>query len=227
MTDKNTNDLHDGLVALQEQLEKLDTASQQIEKIKATSKSVIDAMATLQHKYITHLDALASENKMKLQGHEKLFHEQLIKSKEANSKLVQDTEKAIEEIKEALNDNIEKNQKIHKKNSEEITSHLTLYSEFVGNVEALTKTIENVSFPNRLDKLDNTVSAINLGIQNVQSSITNSERTLLNEISKNGEALKSEFEVSKSQLKTTKSTILIFGIISILLMLTLVVKAFV
>lgn len=226
MTDKNTNDLHAGLLALQEQLEKLDSASQQIEQVKTIGKSVIDAMSDLQDKYGRHLQDLTSENKMVLQGHDKLFQEQLLNNKEANSKLVQNTEKAIEEIKHTLNDNVEENQKVHQKNSEEIASHLILYSEFVNKVESLTKTIESVNFPNRLDKLDNTVSAINLGIQNIQSSVANTEKTLLDEIDKNRETIKSEFKDSKSQLKSTKSVILIFGIISILLMLLLVVKSF-
>lgn len=226
MTDKNTNDLHAGLVALQKQLEKLDSASQQIEQVKTIGKSVIDAISDLQDKYERHLQDLTSENKMVLQGHDNLFKEQLLNNKEANSKLVQNTEKAIEEIKQALNDNVEENLKVHQKNSEEIASHLTLYSEFVNKVESLTKTIESVNFPNRLDKLDNTVSAINLGIQNIQSSVANTEKTLLDEMGKNREYLKLEFEESKSQLKSTKSVILIFGIISILLMLLLVAKSF-
>ena len=227
MTDKNTNDLHAGLVALQEQLEKLDSASQQIEQVKTIGKSVIDAMSDLQDKYEGHLQALTSENKTVLQGYDNVFKEQLLNNKEANSKLVQNTEKAIEEIKHALNDNVEENQKVHQKNSEEIASHLTLYSEFVNKVESLTKTIESVNFPNRLDKLDNTVSAINLGIQNIQSSVANTEKTLLDEMGKNREAIKSEFEESKSQLKSTKNVIFIFGIVSILLMLILVIKSFV
>lgn len=227
MTDKNTNDLHAGLVALQEQLEKLDSASQQIEQVKTIGKSVIDAMSDLQDKYEGHLQALTLENKTVLQGHDNLFKEQLLNNREANSKLVQNTEKAIEEIKHALKDNVVENQKVHQKNSEEIVSHLTLYSEFVNKVVSLTKTIESVNFPNRLDKLDNTVSAINLGIQNIQSSVANTEKTLLDEIGKNMETIKSDFEESKSQLKSTKSVILIFGIISILLMLILVIKSFV
>ena len=81
MTDKNTNDLHAGLVALQEQLEKLDSASQQIEHIKTISKSVIDAIADLQGKYDVHLEALTSENKTVLQGHDKLFQAQLTRLK--------------------------------------------------------------------------------------------------------------------------------------------------
>tara|TARA_R110002033_G_scaffold108220_2_gene154589 strand:- start:460 stop:1143 length:684 start_codon:yes stop_codon:yes gene_type:complete len=227
MTDKNTNDLHAGLVALQEQLEKLDSASQQIEHIKTISKSVIDAIADLQGKYDVHLEALTSENKTVLQGHDKLFQAQLTSHKEANSKLVKDTEKAIEEIKVALNDNVEKNQEIHTKNSEEITSHLTLYSEFVSKVETLTKTIEGVNFPNRLDKLDNTVSAINLGVQNLQSVVSTSQKNILEKLKENNEGLKEEFEVSKKEIKSSKITLLVVGVISIVLLVVLIVKAFI
>ncbi|MGG5487576.1 hypothetical protein [Gaetbulibacter sp. PBL-D1] len=226
MTDKNTNDLHAGLVALQEQLEKLDSASQQIEQVKTIGKSVIDAMSDLQDKYEGHLQALTSENKKVLQGHDNVFKEQLLNNKEANSKLVQNTEKAIEEIKHALNDNVEENQKVHQKNSEEIASHLTLYSEFVNKVESLTKTIESVNFPNRLDKLDNTVSAINLGIQNMQSSIANSERVLLDELKKNSETVKSEFELSKINQRSLKKNVWVFGLVIIILSLILIVKSF-
>lgn len=226
MTDKNTNDLHAGLVALQEQLEKLDSASQQIEQVKTIGKSVIDAMSDLQDKYEGHLQALTSENKTVLQGHDNLFKEQLLNNKEANSKLVQNTEKAIEEIKHALNDNVEENQKVHQKNSEEIASHLTLYSEFVNKVESLTKTIESVNFPNRLDKLDNTVSAINLGIQNIQSSVANTEKTLLDEMGKNREAIKSEFEESKNRMQSLKNNLWMFSFIVIILSLIILIKSF-
>lgn len=215
MTDKNTNDLHAGLVALQEQLEKLDSASQQIEQVKIIGKSVIDAMSDLQDKYKRHLQALTSESRKILKEHDKLFQEQLLNNKEANSILVQNTEKAIEQIKNSLNDN-----------NKEIASHLTLYNEFVNKVESLTEQIESVNFPSRLDKLDNSVKAINIGIQNIESSVANTEKTMLNEMGKNRQTIKSEFEESKSQLKFTKTVILIFGIISILLILILVVKSF-
>lgn len=227
MTDKNTNELHAGLVALQEQLEKLDSASQQMEQVKAVGKSVIDAISNLQGKYVTHLETLTAENKAVLQGHDKLFQAQLISHKEANSKLIYDTDKTIKEIKVVLDDNLEENQKIHKKNSEEISSHLALYNEFVSKVEILTKTIEGVSFPDRLDKLDNTVSAINLGIQNMQSSIANSEKALSDDIDKNSEILKSEFEASKNLLQSLKKNLWMFGLILIILSLTILIKSFV
>ena len=127
----------------------------------------------------------------------------------------------------ALNDNVEKNQEIHTKNSEEITSHLTLYSEFVSKVETLTKTIEGVNFPNRLDKLDNTVSAINLGVQNLQSVVSTSQKNILEKLKENNEGLKEEFEVSKKEIKSSKITLLVVGVISIVLLVVLIVKAFI
>lgn len=226
MTDKNTNDLHAGLVALQEQLEKLNSASQQIEQVKTIGKSVIDAMSELQDKYEEHLQALTLENKTVLQGYDNAFKEQLLNNKEANSKLVQNTEKAIEEIKHALNDNVEENQKVHQKNSEEIASHLTLYSEFVNKVECLTKTIESVNFPNRLDKLDNTVSAINLGIQNIQSSVSKTERTVLDEIRENKEALISNFEESKYRMQSLKINLWVFSFTVIIFLFIILIKLF-
>lgn len=226
MTDKNTNDLHNGLQALQAQLEKLESASQQIDQVKDISASVIGSMATLQDKYASHLEALSIENKNFTERHEKLLKEQLNINKEATSKLVADTQSTLNQISNALNDNIEKSTKIQKENGDQISSHLTHYSEFVKKVEILTSTIQSVNFPNRLDKLDNTVSAINIGIQNLQTAQSTSEKNILEELKENKKVIESEFQASKEQIKSTKNILLIIGVISAVLLLVIMVKIF-
>ncbi len=46
------------------------------------------------------------------------------------------------------------------------------------NNEDLVGEIRKIDFPSRLDKIDNTVSAINLGLQNVQSRLSDNERNI-------------------------------------------------
>lgn len=45
------------------------------------------------------------------------------------------------------------------------------YEELAEATDSLTEYIKKVDFPNRLDKIDNSVASINLGIQNLMSQI--------------------------------------------------------
>ena len=46
-------------------------------------------------------------------------------------------------------------------------------------IEAYYKNIEKIKFPERLDKIDNVISAINIGIQNIQTRVGDFERQIL------------------------------------------------
>jgi hypothetical protein len=55
--------------------------------------------------------------------------------------------------------------------NEQIKRHLDVYENIVIRVEELTKTISNIDFPSRLERVDLSISAINIGLQNVQSKL--------------------------------------------------------
>ncbi|MEK7254168.1 MAG: hypothetical protein AAB316_05445 [Bacteroidota bacterium] len=63
------------------------------------------------------------------------------------------------------------------------------YKKLVEAAERLVSKINSIDFPQRLDKLDANVSAINIGIQNIQTRLENIERNLKDEIRENQQAV--------------------------------------
>ena len=59
-----------------------------------------------------------------------------------------------------------------------LKSVLKLHKDLIESNERLIDEIDKVDFPTRLDKIDATVSAINQGLQNVQTRIGDLERNL-------------------------------------------------
>jgi len=66
----------------------------------------------------------------------------------------------------------------------------------VTKLEAIEKTISSVNFPNRLDKIDTTISSINLSIQN-----------LLNRVDANEQSLKKELQDVEDKVDAANNTI--------------------
>ncbi len=83
--------------------------------------------------------------------------------------------------------------------------------------EALTSKIDGVDFPTRLDKLDATVSSINLGLQNVQSRLEGVERSLSDELKASREALLKEMKELAEQQSTLQKRVKQNGILLIVI----------
>ena len=79
------------------------------------------------------------------------------------------------------------------------------------STERLMKKLEKVDFPNRLDKLDTTVSGINSGIQNVLSRFDSIERNLKDDF-------ENKIGIIQNKLKETqkRNLYLLIGILVVL-----------
>lgn len=82
-----------------------------------------------------------------------------------------------------------------------VDQFLKKYKELVVSTESLTDYIKKVDFPNRLDKIDNSVTSINLGIQNLMLQIIEFK----NELNSKIETIikKSEEEAVKNKKRFT------------------------
>jgi archaellum component FlaC len=80
----------------------------------------------------------------------------------------------------------------------------------------LIDTIRQVNFPLRLDKIDNTVSAINIGIQNTQTGI-NTLNTKLGDLETNLEVINQQNSFLKMLLIMTVIAVIGFGIANLLI----------
>lgn len=70
--------------------------------------------------------------------------------------------------------------------------------------ELLVDEIRKIDFPSRLDKIDNTVSAINLGLQNVQSRVSDSERNIKETVSNVEKNLLNQISILESKANSAK-----------------------
>jgi regulator of replication initiation timing len=52
----------------------------------------------------------------------------------------------------------------------------------IDQLEKLSKNLDNVDFPSRLDKIDATVAGINQGVMNLQGKLDNTERDIRDQI---------------------------------------------
>lgn len=73
------------------------------------------------------------------------------------------------------------------------------------NNEELVSEIRKIDFPSRLDKIDNTVSAINLGLQNVQLRVSDSERNLKENITNNEKNILNQIDFLESKINSGKT----------------------
>lgn len=295
MMNNDTIETHKTLQELQKELDRLNSASQQINEVKEISQNITSNMLALQKKYQEHLKKLKEDHRKSDENHNAILEKHLENNKEAHEKLIADTDakiaeinsvfknnfsksekfqaeqkgaidkhlqnlkdnhkqngiqhkelldnyleankseyskvilktgEKISEINDAFESNIRKSEEIQKAQSKSINEHLKIYADFVKDVQALTQTIKQVDFPNRLDKLDNTVSAINLGIQNTQTAIANTERNIAKKMDEQIEKTQNQYKLTDKTNNIIKLSVWIVGCISILLLVVITYKIF-
>ena len=79
---------------------------------------------------------------------------------------------------------------------EELIGLIETNKPLIDQLEKLTKNLDNVDFPSRLDKIDATVAGINQGVMNLQGKLDNTERDIRDQIK---ELSKSVNEANKVQ----------------------------
>lgn len=163
----NLNEINDNLAEMQEELEKLSSATKEIEKAKNVAQTTI------------------------------------LESKQIMEKLISNSKNATDA---AINESKKLNESAQK---------------LFDAVDILMNKLDKVDFPTRLDKLDNSVTAINTAIQNIFGRFETVEKNLKDEFNSKISSLQEKLE--KSQKLNLIFLILVFLFTSISLV-TLLVK---
>lgn len=247
MTDKN-KELHSALFDLEKELNSLKSAKQQIEEVISIGSNVVKSFEGISDSYSKHLSGLKDDYQTKLEllkstveeikDKHSSFSEELKdlssdfikKQSETNevnqNNLVSSTKTLIDELINSLNNSISSTTEVYQNQNQKINEQLDFYNSFVSKVEQLTTIIGNVDFPNRLDKLDNTVSAINIGIQNNQAKLDELNSSVRKELSETVSMVNQGFEKLESDLKTkNRNTMIAIGL-GILISLGILIKLF-
>ncbi len=276
MTDKN-KELHSALFDLEEELNGLKSAKQQIEEVISIGSNVVKNFQSINNSYNNHLSNLKDDYQSKLDLLKNTVEE--IKSKHSSNseelkklscdfikeqselnavqqdklgeyskrikdltydfiskqtevnelkqkELVSSTKLLIDELITSLDNSINSTTEVYQNQNQKINEQLDFYNSFVNKVEQLTVIIGNVDFPNRLDKLDNTVSAINIGIQNNQAKLDELNSSLRNELNKTVSSINQGFEQLELDLKIKNRNTMIAVVLGILISLGVLIKLF-
>jgi chromosome segregation ATPase len=92
-------------------------------------------------------------------------------AKEASSSVVS----SIEELQKSYSESISAIDK-------ELIGLIETNKPLIDQLEKLSKNLDNVDFPSRLDKIDATVAGINQGVMNLQGKLDNTERDIRDQI---------------------------------------------
>ncbi len=136
---------------------------------------------------------------------------------------------AVNHIEDAkkLSENITENeQSLQEKYSEhlqEVKELSDTLESLADRSEALIAKIDKIDFPNRLDKLDATVSGINQGLQNVQTKLENISKDLKDDLNKQKTDILSQSKSNAKNIKTLKIFVYVLTILNLgLIALTIV-----
>ncbi|RIV73094.1 hypothetical protein [Flagellimonas aequoris] len=233
MTDNK--ELYSALFDLEKELNSLKSAKQQIEEVIAIGNNVVKGFEVLNNNYSEYLSGLGDDYQSKLEllantvaeikTKQATFSEELkdisssfikkqSESNELNQKnLMLSTKSLIDELITSLNNTINSTTEVYQNQNQKINEQLDFYNSFVSKVEQLTTIIGSVDFPNRLDKLDNTVSAINIGIQNNQAKLDELNNSVRKELGETVSKINQGFENLEDHIKTkSRNTIIAVGI---------------
>ena len=114
----------------------------------------------------------------------------------------------------------------YKEQIKEIKGITTQSQKLATKAEALIKKIDSIDFPNRLEKLDNTVSSINTGLQNVQTKFENHGRDLKDGIRDIKESVGEKLKVNSNEIKAVKQWVYVAIAFSFVILILEALKSF-
>jgi len=126
--------------------------------------------------------SILAESNLLIGKHDKVvqeLHDTATKFQKEREDIIATFEKSVNVKLEAAEKKLNTSVTEHLKNHEDILTkfentvneYITKYGSLVDATNELTTEIKGVNFPQRLDKLDSTVSGINIGLQNLQSKV--------------------------------------------------------
>lgn len=148
-------------------------------------------------------------------------------------KIMDELEKRSGELKElnVITENLESLSKtvtdsntIIKLEAKKLNEFIVDSSEKINKVERSIEKIDNVNFPNRLDKLDIAVTSINQGLQNTQLKLENLGRDLKDEVTAIKTDFSLKFEANKKEIKVIKILVLATMILCIGIIVLEIIK---
>lgn len=194
----------------QQVIEKLENLQTELETVSVAIKHIEDAskVANTAADILKKIPELLTELKSVEEKHRKDLQKDLKEKIDAIEKQLQALLADVKDKEKQLNDLINETEKFEKSISDYFTG------------------IKNINFPERLDKIDNQISSINIGVGNLQTAIqsTHSSITELSNALKRRflafeTTLKDESKKTRMELKFNR-TILIIGFIVIVAILT-------
>lgn len=192
-------------------------------ELRALSKSFLEEQMNLSSENQSKLDKYNKE--IKLQISEFLSSQNKTNDLKQNE-LISNTRALINDSLSTLNHSVSQTTRVYEKQNQKINEQLDFYNSFVKKVENLTNTIDNINFPNRLDKIDNTISAINIGIQNNQAKLDDLNKSLRKELNDTRTIVNDKFEKLEKAINIKNKNTLIAVGIGLLIGMIILIKLF-
>jgi hypothetical protein len=190
------------ILAIESKLQELDTnienfiltQSQAITSItedatNATTKA-ISTTEELSGKFEQKLDEFNNQAKIS-------YENKLNEFKTDFTTFVTDLKVELNQSVSTLNDNTKNQEESHNSLIISIKAIIQSNNDLITSNTEFVNLINGINFPSRLDKIDNTVSGINIGIQNTQTKVETIDRELKDKIEK--QALETDRKIESSE----------------------------
>mgnify|MGYP000388838501 FL=1 len=188
-------------------------------------KNVASFVGNLENEY----NSIVSLSKENITSAKKEFSQFIKTQKEEinkyHLKLISSTQDLINQSIENLNKSTEKHEALFNHQDEKIKQHLNSYEILIDKVSNLLDYIQKVDFPSRLDKIDNTISSINIGLQNLQGNVNDIQREQQRRFEQLEKLLTEK--MNELQDKQIKNNQLYFIILAVMIVISTVIIKFV
>jgi chromosome segregation ATPase len=215
------------LTRLQKELQDLESAAEQIKKAETIATEVTQSVRDIQKKYGEHLDAIQSQTQTTLKEQSEKTQKTIETLSEKQKLQIEDSKKQLDDLKkelgesntanskklnEYLDKSLESNRQMfesHEKQVAEVNKLLANYLDLAESAGKLAERIDQVNFPERLDKITINTGEIQTQIRQIQNNV---------------QGIRSDTRLdvlSKKLKKNTRRTnyILLFGILSFIMLL--------
>jgi len=190
-------------------------------------KKVMDAFVSDLENEFNNIVSLSKEN---ISAAKNEFSQLITNQKEEinkyHLKLISSTKDLINHSIENLNKSTESHNALFINQDKKIRQHLNSYQGLIDKVTKLLNYIEKVDFPSRLDKIDNTISSINIGLQNIQGIVSDIQREQPRRFEQIEKLVNEKINsIQKKQEKLVKRNQLFFIIlVAIIIISTIIIK---
>jgi polyhydroxyalkanoate synthesis regulator phasin len=215
------------LTRLQKELQDLESAAKQIKNAEAIATEVSQSVRDIQKKYGEHLDAIQTQTQNTLKEQSEKTQKTIDTLSEKQKLQIEESKKQLDELKkelsetngantlkidEYLNKSLESNRQMfesHEKQVAEVNKLLENYLDLAESAGKLAERIDQVNFPERLDKITINTGEIQTQIRQIQNNVQGIRSDTRLDI------------LTKKLKKNSRRTnyVLLFGILSFIMLL--------